>query len=282
MLIQKVTGRVEIMTENPADAEQAHPPITPSDTAYTDVAYETKRLESEFLATISHELRSPLAAIKGYAATLRRHSHKLGRVERDEFLQAIEDASDRLEVLISRLMELSRLEAGALRPNLIPVDIIHLIGEALAAAESRWGSDVLGALGYTFEPPSQEIMPPALADLRLQREVLDIVLENAVKYTPGGGVIRVTLQADDSTLTIAVQDSGIGIPPEHIERIFDRFHRVDTRLTREVDGAGLGLSICKSIMRLQGGAIWAESAPDVGATIFMTLPLAQPRDNESH
>ncbi len=268
------------MTDNPVDADQAHPPTSPSEAANVETSYETRRLESEFLATISHELRSPLAAIKGYAATLRRHGHKLGRAERDEFLQAIDQASDRLELLISRLMELSRLEAGTLRPNLVPVDVIHLIREALAAAEHRWGPDTLGANAYSFESPNQEAMPLALADLRLQREVLDIVLENAVKYSPGGGVIRVTLEADDTTLTIGIHDTGIGIPPEHLERIFDRFHRVDTRLTREVDGAGLGLAICKSIMALQGGAIWAESEPDVGSAFYMTLPLAKRRDDE--
>jgi signal transduction histidine kinase len=278
VLTQRVTERVDTMTEHTVGA---NPPTLPSVTAQADAAHETRRLESEFLATISHELRSPLAAIKGYAATLRRHGHKLGRAERDEFLQAIDEASDRLEMLISRLIELSRLESGALRPNLVPVDVIHLIKEALAAAEHRREPQLLGPQMISFEPPSQDSVPPAMADLRLQREALDIVLENAVKYSPGGGVIRVTLESGENTLTIGVHDSGIGIPREHLERIFDRCHRVDTRLTREVDGAGLGLAICKRIMALQGGCIWAESAPDVGSTFSMTLPLAKPNDNET-
>jgi len=88
----------------------------------------------------------------------------------------------------------------------------------------------------------------------------------------------VTLDTDGDMLTIAIRDHGIGIPPDHLERIFDRFHRVDTRLTREVGGAGLGLAICKRIMALQGGDIWAESEPDVGSTFYMTLPLARPND----
>jgi two-component system sensor histidine kinase VicK len=110
----------------------------------------------------------------------------------------------------------------------------------------------------------------------MQRDVLDIVLENAVKYSPGGGVIRVTLRAETTTLIISVSDTGIGIPPEKLIHIFERFYRVDTRLTREVGGAGLGLAIAKRIMQLQGGDIWAESEPGAGSTFSMALPLLRP------
>ena len=272
------------MIENTADANSPHPPESPSDTssdtAHADAPDASNRLEDEFLAIISHELRSPLAAIKGYAATLRRQGHRIGRAERDEFLQAIDEATDRLELLISRMMQLSRLEAGTLIPHPIPVDIVQLIREAVAAAEYRWGSypSQAPSYTYTFEPPNQVTMPRVLADLRLQREVLDIVLENTVKYSPGGGLVRVTLDTDGDMLTIGIRDQGIGISPDHLEHIFDRFYRVDTRLTREVGGVGLGLALCKRIMTLQGGEIWAESEPDVGSTFYMTLPLAKPSD----
>lgn len=274
------------MMENTADANTPLPPASLSDTssdtatAHADAPDASNRLEDEFLAIISHELRSPLAAIKGYAATLRRQGHRIGRAERDEFLQAIDEASDRLELLISRMMQLSRLEAGALMPHPVPVDSVQLIREALAAAEYRWGSypSLAPSHTYTFEMPSQAPMPTVLADLRLQREVLDIVLENTVKYSPGGGLVRVTLDTDGVMLTIGIRDQGIGMSSDHLERIFDRFYRVDARLTREVGGVGLGLAICKRIMTLQGGDIWAESEPDVGSTFYMTLPLAKPSD----
>jgi signal transduction histidine kinase len=123
MLTPTVTGQVENMSNDNTVEDQDHSPTTPS-----GVEYEVEQLETEFLAVISHELRSPLAAIKGYAATLRRHGHKLGRAEREEFLQAIDEASDRLDVMISRLLELSRLEAGTLKPNLIPVDVLSTAG----------------------------------------------------------------------------------------------------------------------------------------------------------
>lgn len=261
------------MSEKTTDEERTSPSTIPP-----QAPYETGQLETEFLAIMSHELRSPLAAIKGYAATLRRHGHRIGRTERDEFLRAIDEASDQLELLISRLLMLSRLEAGAIKPHLVPVDVIHLIQEALAAAKHRWESGSMGGREYIFMAPDETIFPMALADLRLQREVLDIVLENAVKYSPSGGTIRVSLQRDSDTLTIAVRDSGIGIPPEHLQRIFERFHRVDTRLTREVGGAGLGLAICKRIMALENGTIWAESEPGAGSVFYMTLPLAPLQD----
>src|SRR5690349_6396032 len=158
LMTQRNSIQAGSMMENFADADTTLPPTplsdTPSDRQYADPPVTSSRLESEFLAIISHELRSPLAAIKGYAATLRRHGHRLGRAERDEFLQAIDDASDRLELLISRMMELSRLEAGTLAPHPVPIDCVQLVREALAAAAYRWGSypPIAPAQTYTFEP----------------------------------------------------------------------------------------------------------------------------------
>lgn len=271
------------MADDRFDDDSYHRAPSPDDTPMaaegsddsTDAEDRVERLETAILASISHELRSPLAAIKGYASTLRRHGHKLGRAERDECLRAIEEASDRLELVISRLMELSRLEAGALTPTVVPIDVAPLVREAIAAAEHR--DDGVSAPGvHVFIGPEQENMPLALADLRMQRDVLDIVLENAVKYSPGGGAIHVTLHVENTMLIISVADSGIGIPPEHLSRIFGRFYRVDTRLTREVGGAGLGLAVAKRIMELQGGDIWAESEPGGGSVFSMALPLLRP------
>ena len=287
MATQRTTGWVEAMPENTRDDEHDQPVETQTtashatDSVFASVSDDadtndmTQRLESAFLATISHELRSPLAAIKGYAATLRRHGHKLGRAEKDEYLQAIDEASDRLELIISRLMELARLEAGTLAPILAPIDVAPLVKEALAAAEHRCETGETPCI-HAFIAPEQESMPLALGDLRMQRDVLDIVLENAVKYSPGGGVIRITLRAETTTMIISVSDTGIGIPPEKLTHIFERFYRVDTRLTREVGGAGLGLVIAKRIMELQGGDIWAESEPGAGSTFSMALPLLRP------
>lgn len=293
---------------------------------------EMELLKAELLATVSHELRSPLASIKGYAATLLRHEQRISREERHEFLLAINEASDRLEVVIDRLLEMSQLETGTITITRAPVNPVHLVREALTAIGQRakeqehvttvsqplhgTEEDVLDksalyqrtALFLRLEdqlgmPTDDE--PIIQADRFRLREVLDNLLENALNYSPEGGKIEVIIRpirtngkvsrsqhppgegyqkrnAPDDALTkpegrqmleICVRDNGIGIPREHIERIFDHFHRVDTRLTREVNGLGLGLAICKRIVELHDGVIWAESEVGKGSTFHVWLPV---------
>ena len=257
--------------------------------AQDEALREADRLKAELLGTVSHELRSPLAAIKGYAATLLRHERRLPPEERHEFLRAIVDASDRLETIIDRLLEMSQLETGSARPQFSSVDIVRVVREALLAAEQKDGDP--SQRSHTFEliitpkDGSPSLPPPVIeADPRLVREALDNLLENAVKYTPEGGLISVTVTVSKDgvvgaqpggTVEITVRDTGVGIPAEHVGRVFDRFHRVDTRLTREVDGLGLGLAMCKRIAELHGGSIWAESAPNEGSAFHLSLPFAQ-------
>ncbi len=276
---------------------------------------EVDRLKAELLGTVSHELRSPLAAIKGYAATLLRHERRLPRDERREFLMAINEASDRLEVIINRLLEMSQLETGTIKIERAPVDIVHLAREAISSLEQRIEQHHIGVpdRGFTFKLDLEDASgmpaltePLVLADQRRLREVLDNLLENAIIYSPEGGTIRVTLrpvlqeqacgasqtssgycgcshlaetfeppQQCRHMLEICVADMGMGIPPEHLTRIFDRFHRVDTRLTREVSGLGLGLAICKRVVELHDGAIWAESEPGRGSKFFIWLPVEE-------
>jgi signal transduction histidine kinase len=264
-------------------------------------------LKAELLGTVSHELRSPLASIKGYASTLLRHERHLGREERHQFLLAITEASDRLEVIVERLLEVSQLETGQVRIDRAPVDMALLAGEAIAAIEGRVEALSQGRFVFAFhlrcaDGTPAEVVPPIQADQRHLREVLDNLLENAVNYSPAGGVIDVTLRpvvqihpvgkdtipqqdGEDSSgvrpphgmLELCVSDSGQGIPVDHLQRIFDRFHRVDTRLTRETNGLGLGLTICKRIVELHDGIIWAENRPHGGgAAFFVRLPVDVP------
>jgi signal transduction histidine kinase len=291
---------------------------------------EMELLKAELLATVSHELRSPLASVKGYAATLLRHERRISREERHEFLLAITQASDRLEAVIDRLLEISQLETGGITIERSSVDLAYVIREAITSIERRLGAseqevsasdtqrshDKSGYLpprqgSYTFSlslldqfgmPTRDE--PIIQADRNRLREVLDNLLENAIKYSPEGGRIEVVVrplvalgQANRSRtvpsnsdhdkkmgmppreprsrhmVEICVRDNGIGIPPAHLEQIFDRFHRVDTRLTREVGGLGLGLSICKRIVELHGGLIWAESEIGRGSAFHVWLPM---------
>lgn len=298
---------------------------------------EAEQLKAELLATVSHELRSPLTSIKGYAATLQRHERRLSRAERHEFLHAIGSASARLEVLINRMLEMAQLESGAIQPQYVPVQLAELVQQAVIAARAAASAAVteasaeesttlgevrvrlLDALGDELPLAA---CPPIIGDPRLLREVVDHLLENARKHAPAGTPVDVRLRLVDSSSTtnaaegddfvstvpgptgasayepttlvraadkdtgetgdiphptqhrleLVVQDAGPGIPAEHLGRIFERFHQVDTRLTREVAGLGLGLAICQRIVALHAGTIWAESTPGVGSVFHVLLP----------
>jgi signal transduction histidine kinase len=259
----------------------------------------SRRVRAELLGTVSHELRSPLAVIKGYAATLLRHERRLSQEERHEYLLAIDGACDRLEVLVNQLLEMSQLETGALELHMAPVDALHIVREAGMAFEERLITGGFQEHRIELDVAGPDPLPLVQADPRLLRNAIDIVLENALKFSPAGGTIQVTLQVvpdpakssptgagvavstpsgpeerSADLLVISVEDSGIGIPAEHLERIFDRFHRVDAGLTREVSGLGLGLAICKRIMELHGGSVWGESSVGKGSTFFVALPFS--------
>ncbi len=268
---------------------------------------EFEQLKSELLNTLSHELRSPLASIKGYTATLLRYDKRLRREEQREFLEAIRDASDDLSVIVDRLLEMAQFEAETIQLHSSPVDMLHLTREAIDAAQnSRHYTQRTAAQPglFTFSVNATgsqglpvETLPPVWGDQRRIREVLDNMLENAMKFSPQGGEITVTLrpvsppvpeqvrcqqqeaptlpiEPDHPMLEINVQDHGIGIANEHLVRIFDRFQRIDTRLTREVNGLGLGLALCKHLVALHHGYLWVESLPGAGSTFYIWLPLA--------
>ena len=302
---------------------------------------EMELLKAELLATVSHELRSPLASIKGYAATLLRHERRISREERHEFLLAIKEASDRLEAVIDRLLEISQLETGGITIERSSVNLAYLVREAITSVERhlevpgreastaddqrshdksgylppRQGALPGGQVTYTFTLRLQDRFgmptrdePIIQADRNRLREVLDHLFENAIKYSPEGGAIDVVIRplvassqagrgrpapgksdhdkkmgmshsvpGSRQMVEVCVRDNGIGIPAAHLERIFDRFHRVDTRLTREVNGLGLGLAICKRIVELHGGMIWAESEIGTGSAFHIWLPMDERR-----
>ncbi len=280
---------------------------------------EMELLKAELLATVSHELRSPLASIKGYAATLLRHERRISREERHEFLVAINEASDRLALVIDRLLEMSQLETGSITIEPTSVNLAYLVREAITAVEqglARPGEaghpddTVDGQRRYTFTLRLEDRFgrttgdePIVQADRHRLREVLDNLLENAIHYSPDGGTIEVLIRplvtaeqaaterpgpgndggkktgtlppvpGAQQMVEMCVRDQGIGIPRAHLERIFDHFHRLDTSLTREVNGLGLGLAICKRIVELHDGVIWAESEEGCGSTFHVWLPM---------
>ncbi|MFQ5854396.1 MAG: ATP-binding protein [Anaerolineae bacterium] len=229
---------------------------------------EADRLKSEFISTISHELRTPLASIKGYATTLLREDAQWDQATQREFLEIIDEESDKLRGLIDNLLEMSKMEAGVLDIEKQPVRIVPIVQQSVAKFASRTDR-------HTFTTRSLDPFPMVKADPRRLEQVLDNLIENAVKYSPDGGQIMIQGVVNEKEAIVSISDEGVGIPPEHLDRVFDRFYQVSTPLTRRVGGSGLGLSIARWLVEAQGGRIWAESTPGRGSTFFFTLPLLQ-------
>lgn len=229
------------------------------------------QIKNQLLSTVSHELRTPLASIKGFATTLLRQDVRWDEATQREFLRIIEEESNRLEELIDNLLDLSQVEQGALRISREPVQLRRLVREAVENAQRR-----TEAHWFVVDLPSE--LPRVWADPRRIRQVLNNLLENAIKYAPNGGQITVTCELDADEVTVNIADQGQGIPSEFLRRIFDRFFQVDSASTRRTGGSGLGLAIAKAIIEAHGGRIWAESEQGQGSVFHFTLPISSDSD----
>jgi signal transduction histidine kinase len=225
-------------------------------------------MKSQLLATVSHELRTPLSSIKGFATTLLRQDVQWDEATQREFLRIIEEESNRLEELIDNLLDMSQVEAGALRIRLQPVQLRQVVREAVEQAkrqtELHW---------FVVDLPGE--LPRVWADPRRIRQVLNNLLDNAIKYSPGGGQITITCEVESIGVTVSIADQGEGIPPEYLERVFDRFFQLDGANTRKAGGSGLGLAIVKGIIEAHRGTIWAESTLGQGSVFRFTLPVVK-------
>jgi PAS domain S-box-containing protein len=230
-----------------------------------------EEMQNTFISVISHELKTPVSIIKGYAETLAREDAEWDRATLREGLQVIGEEADRLGRQIGGLLEISRLQAGGMRLELtdwaLPPLAKQVIERFAAQVDER----------FSFELRFPDDFPAVHADYERTRAVLENLVSNAVKYSPDGGIIRIAGRADGEHAIISVSDQGIGIAPEEQSKLFRRFYRVDNRLRRETQGAGLGLFLSRAIVEAQGGQIWVESQPGRGARFWFTLPLAMPR-----
>jgi signal transduction histidine kinase len=224
------------------------------------------RLQEDFIAMVSHELLTPLGFIKGYATTLLREDTTWDDETRREFLTIIDEEADRLRDLIENLMDSSRLQAGTLRMSHQLLRLDAFLKDVVLRSTSR--HDTL-KVKLELETPEVKISvdPTRLA------QVFDNLLTNASKYAPGSEVV-IRLVQDAECALITVRDNGPGIAPEHLELLFKRFYRVPTK-EANVRGTGLGLFICRQIIRAHGGQIWAESTLGEGTSFFIKLPLKQ-------
>ena len=224
---------------------------------------EVDRLKTELLNNVSHDLRGPLTNIKLAATSLMESINSLTPAEQLEELRDIEDEADRLRDLLEHLLDLSRMEGGALRIDMQRVDLARVARELIAGLERP---------GFTFICHLRDVH--VLGDSRRLRQLLANLLENAVKYSPDGGTITVAASERQGEVEVSVADQGVGIPRHQWDGVFRPYQRADTGKAAAVAGNGLGLAICKGIVEAHGGRIWVESEPGTGTTFSFTVPRA--------
>ena len=234
-----------------------------------------ERMKTAFVSTVSHELRTPLTSIKGFISTLLQDTE--GFYDKDtvhEFYTIIDQECDRLTRLISDLLNVSRIEAGrALDLNPVPVNIPEIVGKVVAAQKSYTNK-------HEFAVDLDPDLSVITADMDKFEQILTNLTNNAVKYSPNGGTITVAAKQIDGLVRVSVADQGMGIPEYHVDKVFDRFHRIDNRDTRKAGGTGIGLYLVKHLVEAHGGKIWVESEVGKGSTFIFEVPPCPPQFEE--
>ena len=226
---------------------------------------QLERTREEFVANVSHELRTPLSHIKGYVETLLSGAKDDPQVS-VRFLQTIERNAERLKLLIEDLLTISELESGRVQLNLQTLALRSVVEKVLEDFKARAAAKSVTLVG---EVPELQVR----ADFGRLEQVISNLLDNAIKYGRSRGQVRVGARAvEGDKVEVFVQDDGPGLPPEALERVFERFYRVDKARSREQGGTGLGLSIVKHIVQNHGGKVWVTSELEKGATFCFTLP----------
>ena len=227
------------------------------------VLEESDRLKSAILSSVSHELRTPLSTIKAAASSLRSREVGWDSPARAELIAAIDDEADHLNMLVGNLLDMSRIESGALRPkrewNILP----EIIGGVLSRMKNL-------AVEHKLEVDVSESLPLIPVDYVQMEQVFTNLISNSLKYAPANTIVCIHAQVDGETIRVQVSNQGPQVPAEDLERIFDKFYRITA--AERVTGTGLGLSICKGIIEAHGGRIWAENTSD-GLAFNFSLPL---------
>jgi signal transduction histidine kinase len=239
--------------------------------------YETERqtveelrrlsaLRADFVSLVSHELRSPMAAVIGAARTLQERWRVLTPDQREAFLALIADETNRLAALIGDVLDTSRIEAGTFSYSFTDVDLTRLVEDAVATAAV--GQDEVRVRSSVAGP-----VPPIRGDRERLRQVVTNLIDNAIKYSPVGDEVRVSVQPENGAIRISVADHGPGIPRDQQRLIFEKFGRADVPGDSK-PGTGLGLFIARSIAEAHGGTVEVESRPEKGTVFTFTLPIS--------
>jgi signal transduction histidine kinase/CheY-like chemotaxis protein len=239
---------------------------------------EISRLKSEFLANMSHELRTPLNAILGFSEILKDNLVALEEEQRHECLENIHTSGKHLLELVNDVLDLSKIEAGRMELSYDDFFVNNAVREVHNVIRSL---SERRDIELSIEVEPHDLM--VRADKSKFKQVLYNLLSNAIKFTAQGGKVWVAARCDDSeTLCVSVGDTGVGIPPEHHERIFNEFYQVDSATTRQVEGTGLGLSLTRRIIELHGGTLKLESQVGTGSVFTFNLPLAGLQTTNGH
>ena len=226
---------------------------------------EIEQLKNEIVSTVSHELKTPLAAIKAYTATLRQNP-TLYETHREEFLGVVEHQADRLSRMVEDMLLVTRVDTAQLLRKRVLLDLDRVLDEVLSEIHP--------------DPVSHPVVRfftgvRVSGDPDRMRDILRNLIENAVKYSPSGGAIEVSADQDDARTMVAIRDHGLGIAEDHLPFIFDRFYRAEDEDAADVGGSGLGLYIVQALVRAHGGTIDVRSVPGQGSTFTLTLPVRQ-------
>jgi signal transduction histidine kinase len=231
------------------------------------VLRQVDRLKDEFIGSVSHELRRPLASIKGYTASLLLPGAHWQPEEQREFLQVIDEESDHLSLLIDNLLDLARLGSGTLQLTLEPVNLPALSEQVVRRLRLQ-----------SHLPPHPcivqfpERFPSVEGDQARLTQLLLNLLENAAKYSPADTPITIEGKVEGQSVIVSVIDQGPGLTEDQAGRVFDKFYRVDSGLTRVTEGTGLGLALCRGVAEAHGGEISVSSTPGEGCTFTVSLP----------
>ncbi len=227
-------------------------------------------LKGEFVATVSHELRTPLAAIYGSAQTLLRDDIEIGEDKRQRLLQVIAQESERLSRVAADILLANRIDSGRLKLETGPLDVARLADDVVEQMRSCFAERDDVTLELVVSEPGSFVA----GDEDKLRQVLINLVDNAVKYSPDGGAVEVRVEPNVTSLRVSVSDEGLGIPHSEQQRIFGKFYRVDPQLSRGVGGTGLGLYICRELVRRMDGRLTVSSKEGEGSTFVVELPLA--------
>ncbi len=237
---------------------------------------QVEKMRSDFVANVSHELRTPITALKGFAETLLDGALNDLETAR-QFVQIMKDESDRLGRLVVDLLDLSRIEAKQTQIHLGPVQVERVLQRVV---DTFLGHAAEAGVMLSCDLAQDSRLPAVLADEDRLQQVLINLISNALQFTRSGGRITVFAELSHDRVIVSVEDTGVGIPPEDIARVFERFYRVDKTRSRQSGGTGLGLAIVKHIVEAHGGHVGVQSEVGVGSRFFFDLPLAPDDEDE--